>query len=255
MLTAADGEATGSSAWSPWKAGLVNELADRTAAVLAGRPVPPGPPFPSEEHRHMMAAGGLEVLPSERELVVIAPDRPGLFSAVAGALALHNIGVLQARAHSENGMALEVFALDLLEHADPRWERVVADIKAGIEQRINVGEMLARRPPPRRARRVLPLPSPGVVVLVDNEAATSATVVEVRAPDGPGLLHLVTAAISAARASTSSRPGWPRSATRRSTPSMFRPAGPRYRQGDQTDTLRHSHRGHARRRARQRCHS
>jgi [protein-PII] uridylyltransferase len=197
VLTAADGEATGSSAWSPWKAGLVNELADRTAAVLAGRPVPPGPPFPSEDHRHMMEAGGLEVLPSERELVVIAPDRPGLFSAVAGALALHNIGVLQARAHSENGMALEVFALDLLEHADPRWERVVADIKAGIERRVNVGEMLARRPPPRRARPVLPLPSPGVVVLVDNEAATSATVVEVRAPDSPGLLHLVTAAISA----------------------------------------------------------
>ncbi len=131
VLAAADGEATGSSAWSPWKAGLVNELADRTAAVLAGRPVPPGPPFPSEDHRQMMAAGGLEVLPSERELVVIAPDRPGLFSAVAGILALHNIGVLQARAHSENGMALEMFALDLLEHADPRWERVVADIKAG----------------------------------------------------------------------------------------------------------------------------
>ena len=197
VLAAADGEATGSSAWSPWKAGLVNELAERAAAVLAGRPVPPGPPFPSEEHRHLMAAEGLEVLPTERELVVIAPDRPGLFSAVAGALALHDIGVLQARAHSEDGMALEVFALDLLDHADPRWERVVADIKAAIEKRINVGQMLARRPPPRKARRLLPLPSPGVVVLIDNEAATRATVIEVRAPDSPGLLHLVTAAISA----------------------------------------------------------
>ena len=80
VLTAADGEATGSSAWSPWKADLVNQLADRTAAVLAGRPVPPGPPFPSEDHRRIMAAGGLEILPSARELVVIAPDRPGLFS-------------------------------------------------------------------------------------------------------------------------------------------------------------------------------
>ncbi len=44
-LAAADGEATGSAAWTPWKAGLVNELAERTAAVLAGRPVPPGPHF------------------------------------------------------------------------------------------------------------------------------------------------------------------------------------------------------------------
>ncbi len=41
------------------------------------------------------------------------------------------------------------------------------------------------------------LPSPDVVVMVDNEAATRATVVEVRAPDGPGVLHKVTAAIAA----------------------------------------------------------
>jgi [protein-PII] uridylyltransferase len=42
----------------------------------------------------------------------------------------------------------------------------------------------------------LSLPGPGVLVIVDNDAATSATVVEVRAPDGPGLLHLITAAIA-----------------------------------------------------------
>ena len=53
------------------------------------------------------------------------------------------------------------------------------------------------------------LPAPGVRVIVDNEAATSATVVEVRAPDAPWALHRITAAIAAlgldivsARAST-----------------------------------------------------
>ncbi len=46
VLAAADGEATGTAAWSPWKAGLVNELAERTAAVLAGRPAPPGTAIP-----------------------------------------------------------------------------------------------------------------------------------------------------------------------------------------------------------------
>ncbi len=34
-------------------------------------------------------------------------------------------------------------------------------------------------------------------MIVDNEAATNATVVEVRAPDAPGLLHRITAAIAA----------------------------------------------------------
>jgi [protein-PII] uridylyltransferase len=196
-LAAADGEATGSAAWSPWKAGLVNELAERAGAVLAGRPVPPGPPFPSAEHRRLIETGQLQVLPADRELVLVAPDRPGLFSDVTGALAVHGIGVLQARAHSEDGMALEVFTLDVPEHADPRWERVVSDIRAAVEGRLNVGEALARRLPSRRARKAVPLSSAGVVVLVDNDAATSATVVEVRAPDAPGLLHLVTAAIAA----------------------------------------------------------
>ncbi len=116
---------------------------------------------------------------------------------MAGTLALYDIGVLQARAHSEDGKALEVFTLDLPEHASPRWDRVVRDIKGAVERRFNVGEALARRPPQRSSRRVLALPSPGVAVLVDNEAATSASVVEVRAPDGTGLLHVITAAIAA----------------------------------------------------------
>ena len=41
------------------------------------------------------------------------------------------------------------------------------------------------------------LPAPGTRVIVDNEAATKATVVEVRAPDAPGALHRITAAIAA----------------------------------------------------------
>ncbi len=196
VLASADGEATGSAAWTPWKERLVSELAERTAAVLADRPAPPGQPFPAQQHRALMESGRLEVLPAERELVVVAPDRPGLFSDVAGALALHGIAVLEARVHSEDGKALEVFVLDLPEHADPRWDSIVRDIKAAAEKRLNVSEALARRPPPRRARRALPLPSPSVVVLVDNEAATRATVVEVRAPDGPGLLHEITAVMA-----------------------------------------------------------
>ena len=138
----------------------------------------------------------MQVIPAAHDLTVIAPDRPGLFSDVTGALALHGIGVLEARAHVEDGQVLDVFSLDLPEHAAPRWERVVADIEGAVTKRFNVTEALARRPPPRRPRRALPLPAPGVRVIVDNGSATNATIIEVRAPDAPGLLHRVTAAIA-----------------------------------------------------------
>jgi [protein-PII] uridylyltransferase len=196
-LAAADGEATGASAWSDWKAGLVGELAHRAHALLAGRPVPEGAPFPSDAQRRMLAEGGVQVHQGGRQLVVVAPDRPGLFSDVTGTLALHDIGVLEARAHSEGGTALEVFTLDMADGAQPRWGRISTDVEAAALGRAHVGEALARRPPTRTGRRAVALVDPRTLVLVDNEGATSASILEVRAPDAPGALHRITAAIAA----------------------------------------------------------
>jgi [protein-PII] uridylyltransferase len=199
-LAAADGEATGPSAWTEWKARLIEHLTAKASALLEGKPVPQGTPFPTEAHRQLLAAGGLQVLPDGHHLVVVAPDRPGLLSDVTGALALHGLAVREARAYSEGASALEVFELDLDPLSSPRWERVAADIEAAVQKRSNFVEALARRDPralSRRPRRSAALPPTEVHVSIDNRASAQATVVEVRAPDQPGLLHHVTAAMAA----------------------------------------------------------
>ena len=197
VLAAADGRATGPVAWNSWRAGLVQELTARTEAVLAGQPAPQGTQFPSPEHRRIMAAGGFQAYPGPHELIIVAPDRPGLLSDVTGVLAVYGVGVLEARVHSEGKAALEVFALDLPEGAEPPWERVVADIERASGQRFDVGAALARQPASRAVRRALALGVPDVRVIVDNHASAKATVVEVRALDAPGVLHRITAAIAA----------------------------------------------------------
>ena len=42
LLTVADSQATGPAAWSPWKAGLVDELVDRVDRFLSGNDTPRG---------------------------------------------------------------------------------------------------------------------------------------------------------------------------------------------------------------------
>ena len=65
--------------------------------------------FPSVEQKALLAAGAQTLRAEGDRLTVVAADRPGLFSRVAGVLSLHGLGILDAAVGGEDGWAIEVF--------------------------------------------------------------------------------------------------------------------------------------------------
>jgi [protein-PII] uridylyltransferase len=197
-LTEADGLATGPSAWNAWKAGLVSELVSRVAFALRGdgsdEVRQPGG-FPSRSVLETMSNGRTVVSTDDGWLTVVAPDRPGLFSRVAGALALRGVTIHAADAHSEDGMAASRFRVEAPEVAEVSWEEIIGDVRRAIDGRLAIDARLAQRT--RTARRMAGLRLVAEpTVRVDNNASGTSTELEVRAPDRPGALYRITRALA-----------------------------------------------------------
>jgi [protein-PII] uridylyltransferase len=183
-LAIADGQATGPAAWNDWKESLVGDLVRRVDAQLAGEP--PAGPLPLRPDQVALAEAGV---PAARltgsEVTIVAPDRPGLLWQAAGVLASHRLAVRSANAASHGSMAVTAFTV-APEFGDlPDADLVTSDLRRVLEGRLDVAERLERR---MRTYREPPVPvAPPKVTLLD-EASSTATVIEVRAHDAPGLL-------------------------------------------------------------------
>jgi [protein-PII] uridylyltransferase len=184
-LTEADARATSAKAWSSWRSGLVRDVAGRTAAVLGTPRTVAGVPAHVCVPRGVRRGGvAISVAPAEggTRVTVLAPDRVGLLADAAALFALQRVSVRTARAWSQGDVGVSVWVV-AEEHLD---ERV-------LRQRFDA--IAAGRVDPRaRLARDTDAIAPSVVVR--PEASARATVLEVRAADRPGVVHLVCAALA-----------------------------------------------------------
>jgi [protein-PII] uridylyltransferase len=183
-LAIADGQATGPAAWSDWKAGLIADLVQRVSAELAGEP-PPVPPKPRPDQIALAVGGGPAAVVTGGEVTVVAADRPGLLWQAAGVLASHRLVVRSANVSVHDGTALTVLRVAPEFGDPPEPDAVASDLRRMLAGRLDVADRLRRRTR-TPAARVPGLPPPKVTLV--DDASRTATVVEIRAHDEPGLL-------------------------------------------------------------------
>jgi len=186
-LAIADGLATGPAAWNDWKATLVADLVRRVEAVLDGDPMPQPAPL-REDQLALAAEGGPAATVRGSEVTVVAPDRPGLLWRAAGVLASHRLAVRSADATSVGATAVSVFDVEPEFGDPPDATLVAADLRRMLQGRLDVEDRLDRRARAVRPRAAA-VPAPRVSLV--DDASDTATVVEVRAHDAPGLLWRV----------------------------------------------------------------
>ncbi|MCB0914439.1 MAG: [protein-PII] uridylyltransferase [Actinobacteria bacterium] len=192
-LTKADAEATGPAAWSPWKAALVDSLAEHVAAVFAGRP-DVGIPVPSEAESVALAAEDVVVLRDERggleELVIGAPKAE--LADIAGVLALHRLAVIEARASMGDERSVSTWRVTPAFGDVPDAHRIAVDLRRVLAGTLALHDRLHRRESSIPTAFEPPAPR----VTVEPDASRTATVIEVRAADSPGLLYRLLATVA-----------------------------------------------------------
>jgi [protein-PII] uridylyltransferase len=134
------------------------------------------------------------------EVTVYAADHAGLFSKIAGALAVAGASIVDARIHTmTNGMALDTFwiqdAAGGVFDQPHRLARLSVLIEQALSGRLRLSTEIRKASKALIGRRMRAIHVPPRLV-IDNHASNSFTVLEVNGRDRPGLLHDVTAAIS-----------------------------------------------------------
>jgi [protein-PII] uridylyltransferase len=189
-LSIADGEATGRAAWTEWKASLVAELIRRVELAITDNTVAQQPEL-TDLQRTKAEARELSVAIENRGSVyaieIVVPDSTGLLSTVAGVLNLLRLDVRSARTKSLSGAAVMEWIVIPDPHAPELTNKVLHDeLTRALNSKSSLKERIQERIDAYAQLPTIPVPEPVVDTFLD--AATDATIIEVRSHDRPALL-------------------------------------------------------------------
>jgi [protein-PII] uridylyltransferase len=139
----------------------------------------------------------IEYIPGAYRLILLTKDRPGLFTAVAGAISSFGLDIVKAEAFSNAaGVVVDTFTFAdphrTLELNTSEVDRLRGVVRNVVEGRQDVRALLRGRPKPLLSARARIAPR----VTFREDATEVATLVEIVAQDRPGLLHDLSDAIS-----------------------------------------------------------
>jgi len=147
----------------------------------------------------------------ERELFVVAKDRPGLLARIAAALTASRLEVHAAQIHTRKTASGEAEAVDVFFVRDPvddaassverKLARVQADLTDLCEERTTAEALLADREGTRSPWATRATPDVPTRVVFDERTSPHHTIVEVFAKDRPGLLFRLAHALEELRLS------------------------------------------------------
>ena len=189
-LSIADGEATGRAAWTEWKASLVSDLVKRVELAITDNTVALQPEL-TDSQRAKADKGELSVSIEDRASIysieIVVPDKTGLLSTVAGVLNLLRLDVRSARTKSHGNSAVMEWLVIPDPHAPTLTEKVLHhELEEALRNKSSLTQRIEERIAAYAQLPTIPVPDPVVDIFAD--AATDATIIEVRSHDRPALL-------------------------------------------------------------------
>jgi len=129
-------------------------------------------------------------------VLIMAPDATGLLAKLCGTLALHNLEVVAAQVFTwENNIAVDVLNVRStisLTYQEQDWQTLARDFGLAMNNRLGLAHRLADKQQAVRTNSHTLVHRHEPRVLIDNQASSRYSIIEVYAAEQPGLLYHIT---------------------------------------------------------------